>query len=173
MKEMQINNDLLNIATPFGGMEFFRDKVLFGNVWGSTYAMIHYPNNVSYGWLSRITNMIDAVNEGDIPKAIDRTWDFVTAIVPESREKVWENGEKSIMAGAILSTVFDNKEYPDCQNLSTVYSFINQMSGMNPYTEEMYLKSYVDSLADGHPAKEIYGVAVNAPSKQRMSCWQT
>ena len=113
--------------------------------------------------------VIDAVNEGDIPKAIDRTWDFTSAIVPESREKVWENGEKSIMAGAILSVVFDNREYPDCQNLSTVYSFINQMSGINPYTGEMYLKSYVDGLEDGHPAKEIYGVAVNAPSKQRMS----
>lgn len=62
MKEIQINNDLLNIATPFGGMEFFRDKVLFGNIWGSTYAMIHYPNNVSYGWLSRITNMQNVVS---------------------------------------------------------------------------------------------------------------
>ncbi len=62
MKDVQINNDLLNIAAPFGGMEFFRDKVLFGNIWGSTYAMIHYPNNVSYGWLSRITNMQNVVS---------------------------------------------------------------------------------------------------------------
>lgn len=113
--------------------------------------------------------IIDAMNEGDIPKAIDRTWDFASAIVPEAKEKIWENGEKSIMAGAVLSVVFDNKEHPDCQNLSTVYSFINKMSGINPFTDEMYLKSYVDSLEDAHPAKEIYGVAINAPSKQRMS----
>ena len=59
--------------------------------------------------------------------------------------------------------MFDNKEHPDCQNLSTVYSFINKMSGINPFTDEMYLKSYVDSLEDAHPAKEIYGVAINAP----------
>ena len=113
--------------------------------------------------------IIDAVNEGDIPKAVDRTWDFATAIVPEAKEKIWENGEKSLIAGAILSVVFDNKEYPDCQNLSTVYSFINRMSGVDMFTGEMYLKSYVDGLDDEHPAKEIYGVAVNAPSKQRMS----
>lgn len=113
--------------------------------------------------------IIDAVNENDIPKAIDRTWDFAAAIVPEAKEKIWENGEKSIMAGAVLSVVFDNKEHPDCQNLSTVYSFINKMSGVNPFTGEMYLKNYVDGLEDAHPAKEIYGVAINAPSKQRMS----
>lgn len=111
----------------------------------------------------------DAVNEDDIPKAIDRTWDLVTAIVPEAREKIWENGEKSILAGAILSVVFDNRKKPDYQNLSTVYSFINKMSGIDPFTGEMYLKSYVDGLQDDHPAKEIYGVAIHAPSKQRMS----
>mgnify|MGYP006900180762 CR=1 FL=1 len=43
--------------------------------------------------------IIDAMNEGDIPKAIDRTWDFASAIVPEAKEKIWENGEKSIMQG--------------------------------------------------------------------------
>lgn len=113
--------------------------------------------------------IIDAANEGDIPKAIDRTWDFTAAVVPEAREKIWENGEKSVIAGAILSVVFDNMDSPDYQNLSTVYSFINQMSGFNPLTEEMYLKSYVDQLEYTHPAKEIFGVAINAPTKQRMS----
>lgn len=113
--------------------------------------------------------IIDAVNEDDIPKAIDRTWDLVTAIVPEAREKIWENGEKSILAGAVLSVVFDNRKKPDYQNFSTVYSFINKMSGIDPFTGEMYLKRYVDGLKNEHPAKEIYGVAIHAPSKQRMS----
>ena len=113
--------------------------------------------------------IIDAVLEGDIPKAIDKTWDLADAIVPEAREKVWENGEKSLIAGAILSVILDNREKPQFQNLSTVYSFINRMSGTDARTGKMYFSKYVGSLKDDHPAKELFGVAINAPDKQRAS----
>lgn len=113
--------------------------------------------------------IIDAVNEGDMPKAIDRTWDLVTTIVPETKEKIWSEGEKSLMAGAILSVVIDNKEHPEHQHLSTVYSFINKMSTYDPAIEEIYLKKYIKNLRDEHPAKEVFGIALNTPHRQRAS----
>ena len=33
----------------------------------------------------------------------------------------------SVIAGAIMSVVFDNKEHPEYQNLTNVYSFISEM----------------------------------------------
>jgi len=58
---MQINNEILNIATPFGGMEFRRNKILFGEIETKIYAIIKYPNSVSKGWLSKISNLSNVV----------------------------------------------------------------------------------------------------------------
>ena len=50
--------------------------------------------------------IIDAMNEGDIPKAIDRTWDFASAIVPEAKEKIWEKRrEKYHGRGGVIRCV--------------------------------------------------------------------
>lgn len=112
--------------------------------------------------------VVDAMKAGDMPKAIDCTWDIATTIVPETYEKIWQNGEKSVIAGAILAVVYDNRNKPQHQNLSTVYSFINRMSGVDR-NGILFLKKYVDRLPYEHPAKEVFGVAINAPDKQRAS----
>lgn len=96
INEIQINNDLLNIATPFGGMEFFRNKILFGNVWASVYAMIRYPNNVGYGWLSKITslpNIISAqvfepVSNANLIKDLSRSVSTNTSIASSTRDEL-------------------------------------------------------------------------------------
>jgi len=113
--------------------------------------------------------VINAVKENDMPKAIDLVWDITSALVPETKgEKIWQNGESSIIAGAIMSVVWDNCNFPEYQNLSTVYSFINTMSQANSKSE-MYLTKYVKSISDDHPAKEIFGVALVAPERTRGS----
>ena len=116
-----------------------------------------------------LQTVVDAVQEGDLPKAIDAAWDIADVLVKETKEKVWSDGEKSVIAGAILSVVYDNSDKVRYQDMATVYSFINRMSGYDESTEEMHLKKYMDSLEVEHPAKEILGVVVNAPARQRAS----
>jgi len=60
-KQIQINNDLLNAVTPFGGIEFFRNKILIGEVYGKIYAVTKYPPALSRGWASKITNLPNTV----------------------------------------------------------------------------------------------------------------
>lgn len=112
--------------------------------------------------------VVDALQKKDIPKAIDATWDIADTLVKETTERVWSDGEKSVIAGAILAVTYDNQEKVNHQNLATVYSFINRMSGSDR-KGELFLKKYMDSLEIDHPAKEILGVAVNAPARQRAS----
>lgn len=96
MNKPQINNDLLNIATPFGGMEFFRQKILYGNVWGSIYAMIKYPNHVGYGWLSKITSLpnivsaqvFEPVSNANLIKDLSRSVTTNTNIANSTRDEL-------------------------------------------------------------------------------------
>jgi hypothetical protein len=42
-------------------------------------------------------------------------------------EKIWTNGEMSVIAAAILCVVCDNKKRPEYQNLTNVYWFVAEM----------------------------------------------
>ena len=60
--------------------------------------------------------VIDAVNNGDFRKAEEYTWDITQSLVGNEdtkMEKIWRDGEMSVIAGAIMSVVFDNKEHPE------------------------------------------------------------
>lgn len=48
--------------------------------------------------------IIDAVDDGDIPRAVEATWDLTSALVPENshNEKIWTNGEAVRPARALL-----------------------------------------------------------------------
>ena len=48
-------------------------------------------------------------------------------------EKIWRDGEMSVIAGAIMSVVFDNQDRPEYQNLTNVYMFISDVSLSTPY----------------------------------------
>jgi type IV secretion system protein VirD4 len=110
--------------------------------------------------------VIDAVKRGDHAKASDLVWDITTAIVGEPSKgepPIWNNGEASMIAGAIMSVVFDNQKSPEFQNLTNVYYFILGMCRTEGKT--MPLNQYIERLADTHPAKGMFGVAQVAPSK--------
>lgn len=55
-------------------------------------------------------------------------WDLTNNLVgkPEG-EKIWTNGECSIIAAAILCVVCDNQKRPEFQNMTNVYWFISEM----------------------------------------------
>ncbi|WP_129721381.1 VirB4 family type IV secretion system protein [Xylanivirga thermophila] len=55
-EEIRINNTLLNILSPMG-LEIKRNNLIIGENMGKVYGVIKYPQDLNYGWLSRITNI--------------------------------------------------------------------------------------------------------------------
>lgn len=114
--------------------------------------------------------IIIEIQNGNIPKAIDLTWDLTTALVgknKESREKIWNNGEASIIASSIMSVIVDNQKNKKYQNLTNVYFFIGEMCktiGM-----KMPIIEYNKSLPDNHPAKGLLAVSEVAPKNTKGS----
>lgn len=112
--------------------------------------------------------VIDAVQEKDNAKAVDLAWDMTESLVGESEgEKIWNNGEKAIIAGAIMAVVFDNADKPEFQNMTNVYYFVLEMC--RTVDGKMPITKYIAGLADTHPAKGLFGVAEVAPSRTRGS----
>ncbi len=115
--------------------------------------------------------IINAIEENDIKKAEDMTWDLVENIVQKAgvnSEPLWENGEKSIIAGSIMTVLLENRNNKDYQNLTNVYSFISNMcqtdeNGYMPLTE------YIENLSEENPAKKIFSISTIAPEKTRSS----
>lgn len=115
--------------------------------------------------------IIDAVDKNDIPRAVEATWDLTAALVPENshNEKIWTNGEASIIASAIMAVVFDNKNGNDrrFQNMSNVYFFISEMC--KTIDGKMPLLRYMSSISRSHPARALLSISEVAPSKTRGS----
>lgn len=115
--------------------------------------------------------IINAILEDDIKKAEELTWDLVENIVQKTNsnsDPLWENGEKSIIAGSIMTVLLENKDNRDYQNLTNVYSFISNMcqsdeNGFMPLTE------YIENLPEENPAKKIFSISTIAPEKTRSS----
>ncbi len=115
--------------------------------------------------------IINAIEENDIKKAEDLTWDLVENIVQKANsnsDPLWENGEKSIIAGSIMTVLLENKDNKEYQNLTNVYSFISNMcqSDENGFIS---LTDYIDSLEEDNPAKKIFSISTIAPEKTRSS----
>lgn len=117
--------------------------------------------------------IIDMVNEGDIPKAIDYTWDLTSILVGEAKgEKLWTNGEASIIAASLLAVVIENKEKPQFQNLTNVYFFIAEMCKPPRQGEEMAIVKYMSRLKikdPNHPAVGLLAISEISPSRTRGS----
>ena len=113
--------------------------------------------------------VIDAVREKDMERAEMYAWDITNILVGDntSNEKIWENGEKSTIAAAILCVVVDNAKRPEYQNLTNVYWFIAEMSksvgGKSPMSE------YMKKLPNKHPARALMSIAEVAPSRTKGS----
>lgn len=114
--------------------------------------------------------VIDAVNREDYRKAEEYTWDITQALVGNEdtkMEKIWRDGEMAVIAGAIMSVVFDNKDNPEYQNLTNVYSFISEMC--RAQGQSMPINKYIENLPPEHPSSTIFNIARIAPEKTRGS----
>ena len=114
--------------------------------------------------------VIDAVSREDYRKAEEYAWDITMSLVgnEESKmEKIWKDGEMSVIAGSIIAVVYENKGHPEFQNLTNVYSFISEMCR----TEggKMPINEYIEDLDETNPAKRIFNIARIAPEKTRGS----
>ena len=144
--------------------EFFRRKNYKVNV-------IDFKSPRKSNKYNFLQPIIDAINQDDVQKAENLTWDLVECIVPKSgnnSDPLWENGEKSIIAGSIITVLFENKYNYEYQNLTNVYNFISHMC----QTDEigyMPLNDYIENLSDENPAKKIFSISTIAPEKTRSS----
>lgn len=113
--------------------------------------------------------IIDAVKEKDMDRAEMYAWDITNILVGDntSNEKLWENGEKSTIAAAILCVVVDNERRPEYQNLTNVYWFLAEMCKM--VGNKMPMQEYVKKLSPGHPARALLSISDVAPSRTRGS----
>lgn len=115
--------------------------------------------------------VIDAVNRKDFRKAEEYAWDITASLVGDDNghtEKIWRDGEMSVIAGAIMSIVFDNKDNPQYQNLTNVYMFISKMC-KTVGNNQMPINRYIEALPADHPATSIFSIARIAPDKTRGS----
>lgn len=113
--------------------------------------------------------IIDAVNNGETDKAEMYAWDITNILVGDntSNEKIWENGEKSIIAAAILCVVVDNVRRPEYQNLTNVYWFVAEMC--KAVGNKTPMQEYVRKLKPGHPARALLSISDVAPSRTKGS----
>ncbi len=113
--------------------------------------------------------IIDAVSRGETDKAEMYAWDITNILVGDntSNEKIWENGEKSTIAAAILCVVVDNAKRPEYQNLTNVYWFVAEMC--KSVGNKTPMQEYVKKLRPGHPARALLSISDVAPSRTRGS----
>lgn len=114
--------------------------------------------------------VINAFKHGDVKKAEEYCWDITQALVGNEdtkMEKIWKDGEMSIIAGTIMTVVAENMEHPEFQNLTNVYTFISEMCRTE--NGKMPINYFIEHLSPTHPAVNIFGIARIAPEKTRSS----
>lgn len=120
--------------------------------------------SVHYNFMQPI---LDAMEEGDMAKAIDFTWDLVAVLVGQQKgEPIWHNGETATIAACILIIAIDAPE--EFRNLTNVYYFLAYMCEADEFGE-IPLNEYLKQLDDMHPAKGVFAVARAAPFRTRSS----
>lgn len=118
-----------------------------------------------YNYLGNINQAID---QGDIPKAIDQTWDLVSVIVGEPKgEPLWTNGESAVIAAAILAVAMEAPK--ECRNMTNVYYFLSNMCKQKDEFSEMPITKYFRTLDETHPARGVFSVAELSPERTRAS----
>lgn len=130
---------------------------------------IDFKNAAKSSRYNLLQPIIDAVNAGNMEKAEMYAWDITNILVGDnvSNEKIWENGEKSTIAAAILCVVVDNAKRPEFQNLTNVYWFVAEMC--KTVGNKMPMTEYVKKLKSSHPARALLSISDVAPSRTRGS----
>lgn len=118
-----------------------------------------------YNYLHYI--LIDIKNN-DLDSAVEKIWDLVGIFVGEAKgEKLWNNGEASVMASAIAYICLESPD-DKYKNLTNVYYFIANYCKMNDEGEMKITKIY-EKLPVDHPARAIFAVAELAAPRTRSS----
>lgn len=130
---------------------------------------LDFKNPEKSGRYNLLQPVIDAVNRGNNEQAEMYAWDITNILVGDntSNEKIWENGEKSTIAAAILCVVVDNARRPEYQNLTNVYWFLAEMC--KPMGNKTPMQEYVKKLKQGHPARALLSISDVAPSRTKGS----
>lgn len=153
------------IPDPKGELYIYSHKYLEGQGM-DVYALdFRQPaKSIHFNYMAEINKAADA---GDIPAAIDYTWDIVSTMVGEAKgEPLWTNGEASVIAASILVVAIDAP--PEYRNLTNVYYFLAYMCRADEFGE-MPVNEYFSRLPDEHPAKGVFAVAEISPDKMRGS----
>lgn len=121
---------------------------------GMRYNYLHYINK--------------EIAKGNKDKAIEMVWDIVSILVTESKgEKLWSNGEASVIAATILYICFEAPE-ERYKNLTNVYYFLANMCKADD-EGKMPISKVLESLPVNHPARGAFAVAELAPERTRGS----
>lgn len=121
--------------------------------------------SMKYNYLYYIN---EAIKKGEKDNAIEMVWDIVGIFVGEAKgEKLWNNGEASVLASAIMYICFEAPE-EKYKNLTNVYFFIANMCKMDE-EGNMPITSLYDKLPITHPARASFAVAEIATPRTRSS----
>lgn len=132
--------------------------------------VIDFKNPLKSNHYNFLQPIIDSVNMGDYRKAEEYAWDITQALVgtdDSKTERIWKDGEMSIIAGTIMAVVYENKDNPEFQNLTNVYTFISEMCMSED--GEMPINNYIRDLKPENPASRIFNIARIAPDRTRGS----
>lgn len=114
--------------------------------------------------------VIDKVNAGDMPRAIQSARDIATMLVTpnDKTEPIWLDGQRAALTMAILAVVVDNVNHPEYQNLSNARQFVAKMCTPAP-NGTLPIARYLRNCPKDHPAQMAVDIANIAPSKTRGS----
>lgn len=122
--------------------------------------------SIKYNYLGYIN---EEIRKGNKDKAIEMVWDIVSLLVGEPKgEKLWSNGEASVLASAILYICFEAQE-DKYKNLTNVYYFIANMCKTDEKTGKMPITKILNKLPVTHPSRGAFAVAEIAPERTRGS----
>lgn len=157
------------ISDPKG--ELFQYTSPFLRRLGYKVYVVDYRNPEKSDRYNLLQPIINAVDQNDVNKAIDATWDFTATLVGEAKgEKIWTNGEAAVIAASILAVVWDNREVENkkYQNLTNVYAFIAEMG--KPVNDKIVpIVEYAKKLPSDHPSKMLLSISEIAPLRTRGS----
>jgi len=116
--------------------------------------------------------VLDAVNEGDLSRAVTCAQDISTLLVPDkehtSSDPIWSMGERAIITVAILAVCILFPD-PRHQNLSNARHFIAKMCVPGPRGEPAPIVGFLNQLPDDSPMRTALDIAKIAPDKMQCS----
>lgn len=169
---LALAGECMIITDPKAELLYYTSKLL--DLLGYRIITIDFKNPAKSTRFNYLQPVIDCVDADDIPGAIDATWDITSQLVGEPKgERLWNDGEASIIAASIMAVVYDNRAYENhkFRNLMNVYYFISQMCTPIQVgnASVVPLSKYVQDLPYDHPSKALLSVGDIAPSRTKGS----